>query len=100
HTIFSRDWSSDVCSSDLIVLLVLAGLTMTVGVLGAIAQDDIKRILSFHIISQIGYMIFGVGLFTLAGLAGAVLYIVHHIVVKTRSEERRVGKERRAWSTL
>jgi multicomponent Na+:H+ antiporter subunit D len=65
------------------VLLVLAGLTMTVGVLGAIAQDDVKRILSFHIISQIGYMIFGVGLFSLAGLAGAVLYIVHHIIVKT-----------------
>ena len=65
------------------VLLVLAALTMTVGVVGAIAQDDVKRILSFHIVSQIGYMIFGLGLFSLAGVAGAVLYIVHHIVVKT-----------------
>ena len=65
------------------VLLVLAALTMTVGVFGAIAQDDVKRILSFHIVSQIGYMIFGLGLFSLAGVAGAVLYIVHHIVVKT-----------------
>ena len=46
-------------------------------------RDDIKRILSFHIVSQIGYMIMGLGLFTLAGLAGAVLYIIHHIVVKT-----------------
>jgi multicomponent Na+:H+ antiporter subunit D len=64
-------------------LLVLAALTMTVGVFGAIAQNDIKRILSFHIVSQIGYMIFGLGLFTLAGIAGAVLYVVHHIVVKT-----------------
>jgi multicomponent Na+:H+ antiporter subunit D len=42
-----------------------------------------KRILAFHIISQIGYMIFGLGLFTVAGLAGAVFYIVHHIIVKT-----------------
>jgi multicomponent Na+:H+ antiporter subunit D len=65
------------------VLLVLAALTMVVGVLGAIAQDDVKRILSFHIVSQIGYMLLGVGLFSLAGLAGAVLYIVHHIIVKT-----------------
>ena len=65
------------------VLLVIAALTMTVGVFGAIAQDDVKRILSFHIVSQIGYMIFGLGLFSLAGVAGAVLYIVHHIVVKT-----------------
>jgi multicomponent Na+:H+ antiporter subunit D len=52
-------------------------------VLGAIAQNDVKRILSFHIISQIGYMIFGLGLYTAAGLAAAVFYIVHHIIVKT-----------------
>ena len=65
------------------VLIVVAVLTMVVGVLGAIAQDDMKRILAFHIVSQIGYMIFGLGLFTVAGLAGAVFYIVHHIIVKT-----------------
>jgi multicomponent Na+:H+ antiporter subunit D len=65
------------------LLLVVAGLTMAVGVVGAIAQDDVKRILSFHIVSQIGYMVMGLGLFTAAGLAGAVIYIVHHIVVKT-----------------
>jgi multicomponent Na+:H+ antiporter subunit D len=65
------------------VLLVVAVLTMVIGVLGAISQDDMKRILAFHIISQIGYMIFGLGLFTVAGIAGAVFYIVHHIIVKT-----------------
>lgn len=65
------------------VLLVLAGLTMLVGVLGALAQDDLRRMLSFHIVSHIGYMIFGLALFTLAGIAGAVFYVVHHIVVKT-----------------
>ena len=66
-----------------VVVLTIAGLTMLVGVLGAIAQNDIKRILSFHIVSQIGYMILGLGLFTVAGIAGAIFYIVHHIVVKT-----------------
>lgn len=65
------------------ILLVVACLTMVVGVLGAIAQDDVRRILSFHIISQIGYMIFGLALFTIAGIAGAIFYMVHHIVVKT-----------------
>ncbi|HSJ35066.1 MAG TPA: Na+/H+ antiporter subunit D [Acidimicrobiia bacterium] len=65
------------------LLLVVAGLTMLIGVLGAIAQDDVKRILSFHIISQIGYMIFGLGLFTVAGLAATVFYVVHHIMIKT-----------------
>jgi multicomponent Na+:H+ antiporter subunit D len=65
------------------LLLVVAGLTMVVGVFGAVTQNDIKRILSFHIVSQIGYMIMGLGLFTVAGLAGAVIYVIHHIVVKT-----------------
>lgn len=65
------------------VILVVAGATMLVGVAGALAQDDVKRILSFHIISQIGYMLMGIGLFTFAGVAGAVLYLVHHIPVKT-----------------
>ena len=53
------------------------------GVLGAIAQGDVKRILSFQIVSHIGYMIMGLGLFTVGGLAAAVLYMVHHIVAKT-----------------
>ncbi|OWY62637.1 Na+/H+ antiporter subunit D [cyanobacterium TDX16] len=65
------------------LLLVVAGLTMVVGVFGAVTQDDVKRILSFHIVSQIGYLVMGLGLFTLAGLAGAVLFVVHNIVVKT-----------------
>lgn len=65
------------------VLLVVAGLTMLVGVLGALAQNDIKRILSFHIISQVGYMVMGVALFTVNGIAGAIFYMVHHIPVKT-----------------
>ncbi len=81
-------------------LLVLAGLTMVVGVLGALAQDDLRRMLSFHIVSHIGYMIFGLALFTLSGIAGAVFYVVHHIVVKTALflvaglVERRAGSDR------
>ena len=43
---------------------------MLVGILGAIAQDDVKRILSFNIVSHIGYMVMGLALFTVAGLAG------------------------------
>jgi multicomponent Na+:H+ antiporter subunit D len=65
------------------LILFIAGATMLVGVLGAIANDDLKRIFSFYIVSQIGYIIMGLGLFTVAGLAGAVYAIVHHIVVKT-----------------
>jgi multicomponent Na+:H+ antiporter subunit D len=57
--------------------------TMMTGVLGAAAQTEVRRILSFHIISQIGYMVLGLGLFTRLALAGSVFYILHHIVVKT-----------------
>ena len=64
-------------------LLALAAATMLVGVAGALAQNDIKRILSFHIVSQIGYMLMGLGLFTQFGLAASILYMVHHIPVKT-----------------
>ncbi|WP_426571409.1 proton-conducting transporter membrane subunit [Aquihabitans sp. McL0605] len=64
-------------------MLAIAALTMVVGVLGAIAQNDIKRILSFHIVSQIGYMILGIALFTVAGLAAAILYLLNQIVLKS-----------------
>ena len=65
------------------LILIIAGLTMVTGVLGAVAQNDVRRILSFHIISQVGYMIMGLGLFTPLALAGSIFYIVHHIIVKT-----------------
>jgi multicomponent Na+:H+ antiporter subunit D len=65
------------------LLLFVAGATMAIGVLGAIAQNDVKRILSFHIVSQIGYMMMGLGFLTVAGVAAAIVYISHHIIVKT-----------------
>jgi multicomponent Na+:H+ antiporter subunit D len=65
------------------LMLVLAGLTMVIGILGAIAQDDVKRILSFNIVSHIGYMVMGLALFSVAGIAAAVFYTMHHIVAKT-----------------
>ena len=42
--------------------MVAALLTMLVGILGAIAQSDIKRLLSFTLVSHIGYMVFGIAL--------------------------------------
>ncbi|MCL4182865.1 MAG: Na+/H+ antiporter subunit D [Burkholderiaceae bacterium] len=60
----------------------IAGLTMITGVLGAAAQFDMRRILSFHIISQIGYMLVGLAVATPLALAGSVLYVLHHIIVK------------------
>ncbi|PND59661.1 Na+/H+ antiporter subunit D [Mycobacterium sp. ENV421] len=65
------------------VLLVAALLTMLVGILGAIAQSDIKRLLSFTLISHIGYMVFGIALSSRLGMSGAIYYVAHHIIVQT-----------------
>lgn len=65
------------------MLMWVALLTMIVGVMGAIAQNDIKRLMSFTLVSHIGYMIFGVALGSVAGLSGAIFYAVHHILVQT-----------------
>ncbi|MDD9348717.1 MULTISPECIES: Na+/H+ antiporter subunit D [unclassified Mumia] len=65
------------------LLLWAALLTMLIGILGAIAQSDIKRMLSFTLVSHIGYMVFGVAIASDLGLAGAIFYIVHHITIQT-----------------
>lgn len=65
------------------LLMWVALATMIVGILGAMAQTDIKRLLSFTLVSHIGYMIFGVALGTAQGLSGAIFYAVHHILVQT-----------------
>ena len=57
--------------------------TMVVGILGAVAQDDIKRLLSFTLVSHIGYMIFGIALATQAGWSASIYYVAHHITVQT-----------------
>ena len=64
------------------LLLIMAALTMVTGVLGAAAQNEFRRILSFHIISQVGYMILGLALWTPLAIAGTVFYLVHHMIVK------------------
>ncbi|GIV79833.1 hypothetical protein FKZ61_002820 [Litorilinea aerophila] len=72
------------------LILAIAGFTMLTGVFGAMAVNTIRRVLSFHIISQVGYMVMGLGLAMSVGqlgpsfgLAAGILYLVHHMIVKT-----------------
>ncbi|MGM1018399.1 MAG: Na+/H+ antiporter subunit D [Actinomycetota bacterium] len=81
------------------VLLIIALATMIVGVLGAVAQAELKRILSFTLVSHVGYMIFGLAIATPAAIGATVYYIVHHIVVQTTLFLAVGLIERRAGST-
>ena len=65
------------------LILVIAGFTMVTGVFGAAAQTDFRRLLSFHIISQIGYLLMGLGLFSQPALAASIYFMVHVILAKT-----------------
>ncbi|MFC7403533.1 Na+/H+ antiporter subunit D [Georgenia alba] len=65
------------------LLMVVALATMVIGIMGAVAQDDIKRLLSFTLVSHIGFMVWGVATATAAGLSAAIFYVVHHITVQT-----------------
>ncbi len=65
------------------VLMVAALLTMLIGIFGAMAQSDIKRLLSFTLVSHIGYLVFGIAVSNRVGMAGAIYYVAHHIVVQT-----------------
>ncbi len=87
------------------VLLVMSGFTMLLGVLGAMCQWDIRRILSWHIVSQVGYMVMGVGLaangdIAQAAVAATILYIIHQMIVKSclfllgGAAERAIGTQR------
>jgi multicomponent Na+:H+ antiporter subunit D len=64
-------------------LLIVAAVTMIVGILGAVAQADIKRLLSFTLVSHIGYMVFGIAIGSQAATTSTIYYVVHHIVVQT-----------------
>ena len=57
-------------------------LTMLIGVMGAVGEGTTRSILVFHMISQIGYILLGVALFTELGLMAGIFYLIHHMIVK------------------
>ncbi|MFK7889258.1 MAG: Na+/H+ antiporter subunit D [Granulosicoccus sp.] len=65
-----------------LTLLIVALITMILGVLGAITHTDIRRILAFHVIGSIGFMLLGLGLGSELAMTAAIFYMVHGILVK------------------
>lgn len=65
------------------LILTFGVLSMVIGVFTATSQYDFSKVLSFHIISQIGYVVMALGFFTVAGLTGAIFFLVHNMLSKT-----------------
>lgn len=65
------------------VVLSCAGLTMIAGALGALSKMEFRKILSFNLVSHVGYMVMGLGLYTLLSITGAIFYLMHHMITIT-----------------
>ena len=64
------------------LLMVLALIAMFAGSLVAIWQNNVKRLLAYSSIAQIGYMVLGISLATEAGLTGGILHLFNHAMMK------------------
>jgi len=65
------------------ILMFLGGLSMLAAVILALAQWDFKRLLAYHSISQIGYVILGIGLGTPLGILGGLFHLFNHSIFKS-----------------
>jgi multicomponent Na+:H+ antiporter subunit D len=65
------------------LLLAMSVATMVIGLVAALNERDFRRVLSFNLVGHIGYTTASLSLLTPAALAGAIFYILHHIVVIT-----------------
>jgi multicomponent Na+:H+ antiporter subunit D len=64
------------------LLVAIAAITMVVGVLGAVGRGDVRGILAFHMVSQVGYLVLPLGLWTTAAVTGGIVYLLQYIFVK------------------
>jgi multicomponent Na+:H+ antiporter subunit D len=78
------------------VLLVAGIASIVVGAAGALGQKDMKRMLAFSSISQMGYVVLGVGAGPGLGLAGAVFHLFNHSIFKTLLFVNSAAVERQA----
>ncbi len=65
------------------VLLIVGGVTILAAVMMALVQHDVRKLLSYHAVSQVGYMVLGVGTGSLIGIAGGLFHMVNHAIYKS-----------------
>lgn len=70
-------------STDISLMLIIVALIgMFAGAFVAIFQTDVKRMLAYSSVSQVGYMVLGIGMATAAGLTGGIVHLFNHAVMK------------------
>jgi multicomponent Na+:H+ antiporter subunit D len=65
------------------LLYTVAALSMVIGILGAVAQADLKRLLSFTLVSHVGFLVLGLAIGSVRALSGVLFYAITHITVQT-----------------
>jgi multicomponent Na+:H+ antiporter subunit D len=66
------------------ILMFVGALSIVVGALASLGQNDIKRMLAFSSVSQMGYIVLSIGIGTPLGLAAAVFHILNHAIFKSQ----------------
>jgi hydrogenase-4 component F len=64
-------------------IVILGAFTMLLGIVMALAQDDLKRLLAYSSVSQMGYVIMGIGIWTQMGVYGGLFHLVNHALAKS-----------------
>lgn len=66
-----------------LVLVIIGVMTIIIGVMMALAQHNMKRLLGYHAVSQVGYMVLGLGLGTPLGIAGGLFHMINNALYKS-----------------
>jgi multicomponent Na+:H+ antiporter subunit D len=64
------------------IFAVVAGVTMLLGVLGAVGNPDVRGILAFHMVSQVGYLVLPLAVWTVSGVTAGLVYLLQYLAVK------------------
>lgn len=66
-----------------LIMLIIGAVTIIVSVMMALVQHDLKKLLSFHAVSQVGYMLLGIGTGTMVGVIGGLFHMVNNAIYKS-----------------
>jgi formate hydrogenlyase subunit 3/multisubunit Na+/H+ antiporter MnhD subunit len=81
------------------VLMAIGSVTIVAAVMMALVQHDLKRLLGYHAVSQVGYMVLGIGTGTALGVVGGLFHMFNHTIYKSSLFFAGGVVERRAGTT-